>query len=61
MAPSILALILGRPRLAEQLGRFGRLTIGPGRPLVSSGGALMLAPLDALVVALVVVRHPRQA
>ena len=54
MAPSILAVILGCPGLAEQLGRFARLTIGPGGPLVPSGGVLMLAPLDALFVALVV-------
>jgi hypothetical protein len=60
MTPSILAVILGRPRLAEPLGRLGRLPIGPGGALVPSGGALMLAPLCALVVALVVVGHRRE-
>jgi len=61
MPPSILAVILGRPGLAEPLGRIGRLPIGPGGALVPSGGALMLAPLCALVVVLVVVGHPERA
>ena len=50
MAPSIFAVILGCPALTEQLRRFGRFSIGPGGPLVPSGVALMLAPLDALIV-----------
>jgi hypothetical protein len=58
MLPSILAVILGCPGLAEQFGRVSRLTIGPGGALVPSGGALMLASaLGALVLALVVVGH----
>jgi hypothetical protein len=61
MPPSILAVLLCGPGLAEQLGRVGRLPIGPGGPLVRSGRALMPTPLCALVVALVVVGHPRQA
>jgi hypothetical protein len=60
MAPSILAVILGRPGLADPLGRIGRLPIGPGGTLVPGGGALMLAPLYALVVALSVFGHPRE-
>jgi hypothetical protein len=60
MPPSILAVILGRPGLAEPLGRIGRLPIGPGGALVPGGGAPMPAPLYALVVALVVVGHPRE-
>jgi hypothetical protein len=61
MPPSILAVILGCLGLAEQLGRVGRLAIGPRGPLVPSGGALMLAPLGALVVAPVVVGHFERA
>ncbi len=61
MPPSILAVILGRPGVAETLGRVGRLPIGPGGALVPGGGALMLEPLRALVVALVVVGHPERA
>jgi len=58
MPASILAVILGRARLAEQLGRVGRLAIGPGGPLVACGGALVPASsLSALVVALLVVGH----
>jgi hypothetical protein len=48
MPPSIIAVILGFPGLAEQIGGVGRLAIGPRawwRPLV-------LAPLGALRVAL---------
>ena len=53
-------MILSFPGLAEQLGRVGGLAIGPGGPLVPGGGALTLAPLGALVVALVVVGHSRE-
>jgi hypothetical protein len=61
MAARILAVILGGVGFAEQLGRVGRLAIGPGGPFVPGGGALMPAPaLGALVVPLVVVGHPRQ-
>jgi hypothetical protein len=60
MPPSIIAVILSFPGLAEQLGGVGGLAIGPGGPLVPGGGALMLAPLGALVVALVVVGHSRE-
>jgi hypothetical protein len=61
MPPSILAVILACLGLAEQLGRVSRLAIGPGGPLVPSGGALMLAPaLGALVVALVIVGHSKE-
>lgn len=60
MPPSILAVILGCPGLAEPLGRVGRLPIGPGGALVPSGGTLTLAPLPALVVALVVLGHLRE-
>jgi hypothetical protein len=61
MPPSILAVILGCLGLAEQLGRVGRLAIGPGGLLVCSGGALVLAPaLGALVVAPLVVGHSRE-
>jgi hypothetical protein len=61
MPPSILAVILGCPGFAEQLGRVGRLAIGPGSPLVPCGRALVLASaLGALVVALLVVGHPSE-
>jgi hypothetical protein len=61
MPPSILAVILGCLGLAEQLGRVGRLAIGPGGLLVPGGGALMLAPaLAGLVVGSLVVRHLRE-
>jgi hypothetical protein len=61
MPPSILAVILACLGLAEQLGRGSRLAIGPGGPLVPSGGAQMLAPaLGALVVALVIVGHSKE-
>jgi hypothetical protein len=56
MPPSIIAVILSFPGLAEQLGGVGGLAIGPGRPLVPRGGALTLAPLGALVV----VGHSRE-
>ena len=55
MPARILAVILGCIGLAEQLGRVGRLAIGPGGPLVPGGGALMPAP--ALVVPVLVVGH----
>jgi hypothetical protein len=58
MPPSILAVILGCPGLAEHLGRVGRLAIGPRGSLVPGGSALMLAPLGALV-ACVLVGHFR--
>jgi hypothetical protein len=57
MPPSILAVILSCLGLAEQFGRVGRLAIGPGGPLVPSGGALMAAPA---LGALVVVGHSRE-
>jgi hypothetical protein len=60
MPPSIIAVILSFPGLAEQLGGVGGFAIGPGRPLVPRGGALTLAPLGALVAALVVVGHSRE-
>ena len=61
MTPSILAVILSCLGLAEQVGRVGRLAIGPGGLLVASRGALMLAPaLGALVVAPLVVGHSRE-
>jgi hypothetical protein len=60
MPPSIIAVILGFPGLAEQFGRVGGLAIGPGGPLVPGGGALMLAPLGALVVALLVISQSRE-
>jgi hypothetical protein len=49
MPPSIIAVILSFPSLAEPLGG-GGLAIGPGRPLVPRGGALTLAPLGALAL-----------
>ena len=38
MAPCILAVTLCGVGLTEQLGRGGRFTVGPGGPLVPSGG-----------------------
>ena len=61
MAPSIVAVTLGRLGLTEQIGRVGRVTIGPGGPLMSGGGALMSTALGAVVVALVVVGHVARA
>jgi hypothetical protein len=60
MPSSILAVILGCLGLAEPLCRVGRLAIGPGGPLVPSGGALMLAPASSALVVLVVVGHSRE-
>ena len=58
MAAGILAMILGGVGFAEQLGRVGRLAIGPGGPFVPGGRVLMPAPaLGALVVPLVIVGH----
>ena len=55
MPARVFAMILGRPRLAEQLGSVGRLAIGPGGPLVPGGRALMSAPALAAIVVPVVV------
>ena len=58
MPAGIFAMILGCPGIAEQVGRVGRLAIGPGGPLVPGGCALMPVPaLAALLVPVVVVGH----
>ena len=61
MPPSIVAVILSFPGLAEQLGGVGGLAIAPGGPFVPGGDALMPAPLRALLVAFAVVGHTREA
>lgn len=61
MPPSIIAAILSFPGMAEQLGGVGGLAIATGGPLVPGGVTLMPAPLGALLVALAVVGHSREA